>query len=298
MKLRNIFWLIVIGILVFIFAFRITSWSQKSKKVVEDLSIPVEVSYPQYSLIENKITLTGDVKADTEVIAKPKTAGRIEEIFVEEGDYVSKGDKLVSFIPNAKPGDDLYDDMVTFSPISGIVGVKYAKLGEQATPQTSLFGIYDIDNVKVYVDVPEKYYSYVKIGTPIKMALDAIPDRVFSGSVSNIRPVIDPLSRTTQVEISVPNSQHKIKPGMFSKVDIILKKNANALVLPADSVLGMDDKYVYVVSSGKAVKKDVVTGMEEENKVEILSGISSKDLVITAGQRVVENNSTVEVIGK
>ena len=122
--------------------------------------------------------------------------------------------------------DELYQDMVTFSPIDGVVGIQGIKLGEQVgsnggSPAT-VFTIYKIDNVKIYANVPEKDYTQIRKNMSAEITLDAFPGQTFHGRVNNIRPVIDPYTRTTQVEIILANPDHKIKPGMFAKVTLVL----------------------------------------------------------------------------
>ncbi|PIS30180.1 hypothetical protein COT42_03590 [Candidatus Saganbacteria bacterium CG08_land_8_20_14_0_20_45_16] len=299
MNRKQIFWIIGVLIMAFVI-YRLVAWMTIPRKVEEkERVISVVVATPKSGEISEKLTLTGDIKGETEVMVRPKTMGRVEEIYVKEGDEVAKGDKLLSYVAGISPDDELYEDMVTFAPVSGVVGMQLIKLGEQVTSQMGVvppvFTIYKIDNVKVLADVSEKYYSALYRGMRAEIRLDAYPDRVFIGKVINIRPVVDPLSRTTQVEILVANPGYQVKPGMFCKVDLILKKKTTALLIPADAVLGDTEKYVFVVEAGKAVKKPVKTGIQENNTIEIIAGLSSSDQVIVVGQRVVEEGSKVKV---
>jgi membrane fusion protein (multidrug efflux system) len=293
---------ILVALFILIVIFRIGSNLSQGAKKVEARVIPVITSTPTIGTISETLALNGDIKGETEVQVRPKIGGRAEEIYVNEGDSVKKGDKLLSFIRGIKPDSDLYKDMVTFAPISGIIGIKYIKEGEQVTSSAGVlspvFSIYAIDQVKIYADVPEKYYSQIHRGTAADISLDAYPDAIFKSTVSNVRPIIDPLSRTTQIEIVIPNYSHKIKPGMFSRINLYLNRKNNALIIPADAVLGDEEKYVFISQNGKAVKKAVKIGIEESDKTEILSGLTPSEEVITLGQRVVENGSMVEVVKK
>jgi RND family efflux transporter MFP subunit len=205
----------------------------------------------------------------------------------------------MSYLAGISRNDELYQDLVTFAPISGVVGLKQVKIGEQVTSGPTginpAFVIYRIDRVKVLVDVPEKNLSALHVGMIAEIVLDAYPDEKFSGKINNIRPVIDPLSRTTQVEIVIPNPGYRIKPGMFCQVNFILKEKDNVLIVPDDAVLGDEQKYVYVAVADRAVSKNIQIGLKEENKDEVISGLTEQDQLITVGQRVVENGSKVEV---
>jgi membrane fusion protein (multidrug efflux system) len=297
MNRNKVLW-IVVAVFVLLVLVRVFSMVTSSKQVSEERIIPVVVTSPKIGTVQEKLTLVGDVKGETEVVVRPKTGGRVEEIYVKEGDDVKAGEKLLAFVAGIKPDDELYRDLVTFSPISGVVGVQSIKLGEQVQAGSGspspVFTIYKIDNVKIYVNVPEKYFSFVSSNTYAEISLDAFPGRVFRGKVGNIRPVIDPMTRTTQAEIIIPNPDHRIKPGMFSRVDLVLRYKPSVMILPSDSVLGLDVKYVFVVVDGKAAMKKVTTGIQEGDDIEITSGIKTSDEVIIVGQRVVGEGSKVK----
>ena len=298
MKARRVVWITIILVVV-LFAFRIVNRIASSNKIVQEKNIPVEVQNPVVGLIEEKVTLTGDIKADKEVSIRPRISGRVAEIYAEEGDNVEKGTALLSYVAGITPDNELYDDMVVAAPISGIIGIKLVKEGDQVMSQVGggvnpVFVIYDIDKVKVYADIPEKYYSSLDAGMPAQIYLDAYPDEVFTGSVNKIRPVVEPMSRTTQIEIILKNSSHRIKPGMFAKVDITLKKAPKAVIVPFDSVLGDREKYVFVSENSVAKRRPVVLGLQQENNVQIKEGVSVSDKVIVNGQRIVKDGSKIE----
>lgn len=295
MNLRRILWAVVI-LIVLLSAFRIIS-KVTTKKVQAERVFSVVVETPKTGNIEYKVTLTGDVKADTEVNVRPRIAGRVEEIYVDEGSYVKKGEALLSFVSGISAQNDIYEDMIVRAPISGIVGVKLIKEGEQVSNTAGslgpVFTLYNVDKVKIYADVSEKDYSYLARGTRAEIRLDAFPGETFYGQVNNIRPVIDPLSRTTQVEIILPNPNHRIKPGMFAKVDLILKRESNVMIIPFDAVLGEADKYVLVSQGGKAVKKPIKLGLQQDDNVEVRSGLAAADRVIVLGERVIQEGTKI-----
>jgi multidrug efflux pump subunit AcrA (membrane-fusion protein) len=298
MKTKRILWIILALLLVLLF-YRSCTRLMSASKTETGRIIPVVAVVPQIGSIENTLTLTGDIKGESEVSVRPRIAGRVEEIYVKEGDRVNKGDVLLSFSAGITEDDPIYEDMVVRSPISGFVGMQLVKIGDQVISSVGtnnpVFVIYGIDNVKIFANVPEKYYSLVSKGTPARIQLDALPGKEFVGSVSRVRPVIDPSTRTIQVEIIIPNNSYAIRPGMFAKVDLVLQKNDRALKIPYDAVLGDGENYVFVADSGRSVKKVVEKGIENENEVEIKKGLLSTDRVIINGQRVVGEGSTIEV---
>jgi multidrug efflux pump subunit AcrA (membrane-fusion protein) len=295
MKLKNI----LIGIFAVVLAismFRVFH-AFSSKKVQEERVYPVVEATPRIGTIRERVVLVGDIKGETEVAVRPKTIGRVEEIYVKEGDTVRAGQKLLSFVAGITRKDELYEDLVTFAPISGVVGMQNIRMGEQVQIQNGspapVFTIYKINKVKIYVNVPEKYFSMVTRKTPVEIRLDAYPGKIFHGKVNNVRPVIDPYTRTTQVEIIINNPSHEIKPGMFSTVDLILKEKQNAMIIPFDSVLGLGDQFVYVDVNGRSVSKKVRTGIQQDDNLEIISGLRASDEVVTVGQRLLTDGTKV-----
>ena len=295
MNMRRVLWVVVI-LVVLLGAYRIIV-KVTTKKVQAERVFPVVVQTPRIGELQYKVTLTGDIKADTEVNVHPRVAGRVEQIYVNEGDYVVKDEALLSFVSGISSESDIYEDMIVRAPIAGIVGMKMIREGEQvggsAGSLNSVFTLYSIDNVKIYADVSEKDYSLVAKGTPAEISLDAYPGETFHGRVSNIRPVIDPLTRTTQVEIILPNPRHRIKPGMFAKVDLILQKERNVQIIPFDAVLGEADKYVLVAQNGLAVKKPITLGLQQDDNVEVRSGLTAQDKVIVLGERVITEGAKI-----
>ncbi len=295
---RKILWAVAI-FAVLMLTYRVAARMFMSKSSEAERPIPVIVKNPDIGPIEENIVLTADIKAQTEVTVRPRMAGRVQEIYAEEGQYVEKGDPLLSYVEGITSDNELYNDMVVAAPVSGLVGMKLIKIGEHVVAQVGglvnpVFVIYDIDSVKAYANVPEKYYSLIKTGMPVRVFLDAYPGEMFKGSVNNIRPVVDPLSRTTQIEIVLSNGNGRIKPGMFAKVELPLKQAGKALIIPLDSVLGDDQKYIYIAVSGIARKIPVVPGLQQGNLVQIVKGLSQSDKVIVSGQRVVNDGVKIE----
>ncbi len=295
MNLKRILWAAVIVVVV-LGAYRIFI-KVTTKKIQPERVFPVVVQVPRIGELQYKVVLTGDIKADTEVNVRPRVSGRVEQIYVDEGAYVEKDEAMLSFVSGISENSDIYEDMVVRAPISGLVGVKLVREGEQVGGAPGslnpVFTIYSIDNVKIYANVSEKDYSLIRKGTPAEISLDAFPGETFHGRVNNIRPVIDPMSRTTQVEIILPNPAHRIKPGMFAKVDLILLRKTNVMIIPFDAVLGESDKYVFTAQDGKAVKKPVTLGLQQGDDVEVAAGLTAADKVIVLGERVVSEGSKV-----
>lgn len=192
---------------------------------------------------------------------------------------------------------NLGENTTLVSPISGVVTARNYDPGDVAI-QLPILTIESLNPVKVTVNVSETYYSQVVKGMPVEVQADALGNEVFEGKVSLIYPTIDPVSHTFTVEIIVPNSNLKLRPGMFSRVRMNFGSNDRPLVSDRAVLkqVGSNDRYVFVEKDGKAKYTLVQLGLRIDDKYEILSGLNTGDRVIIQGNSNLIDGSDVEVI--
>jgi multidrug efflux pump subunit AcrA (membrane-fusion protein) len=109
-------------------------------------------------------------------------------------------------------------------------------------------------------------------------------------------PVVYPISRTSRAEITVDNRKGLLKPGMFARVELIVREEKSTVVVPADAILGRVGRYAFVVEQGKAVRKPVSLGIRENNRVQVIEGLGASDTLIVVGQRVVDDGEEVTIV--
>jgi RND family efflux transporter MFP subunit len=159
-------------------------------------------------------------------------------------------------------------------------------IGANVSPQSPVALVVDMDRVKVYLDVPEKYLSRIAAGMHAAITVDAYPDQVFDGVVNRISPVLDTATRTAQTEIGIDNKDHKLRSGMYAKVKIVIQEYRNAVVVLKESVLGKEPRqYVYVIKDQKAILKEVSVGARQGSYLVITRGVSQGDDVVIMGQQ-------------
>lgn len=183
------------------------------------------------------------------------------------------------------------------SPLSGVVTARNYDPGDVAM-QLPILTIESMNPVKVMLNVSERYYSDVKVGMPVEVEADALGDEIFEGKISLIYPTIDPVSHTFTVEVAVPNSNQKLRPGMYSRARMNFGSNDRPL-LSDRAVLkqvGSNDRYVFVEENGKAVYTLVQLGARIGDKYEILTGLNAGDKVIIHGNSNLIDGAEVEVI--
>ncbi len=189
----------------------------------------------------------------------------------------------------------LRDANVT-APISGMITKKFIDEGQMII-NGPLVTIVNIDKVKVTVAIGERDITKIKKGQRSEVLLDAYPERKFSGEVYNIIPQLDFQTRTANVEIAVGNPGHMIKPGMFARTDIVVTSHENVFVIPIDTIIEKEGrKYVFVAEQGKASIREIITGLEKDPIVEVISGLKEMDDLIVEGQHLVQNGSKISIV--
>ena len=97
----------------------------------------------------------------------------------------------------------------------------------------------DISTVRLVANIVEKDLRRVTKGLEADVVVDAFPGETFKGHIARISPVLDPATRTAQIEVEIPNSQSRLKPGMYAKVDLTVENHPNALVVPTNALVDL-----------------------------------------------------------
>jgi len=189
-------------------------------------------------------------------------------------------------------------DAVIKSPISGMITEKNSEAGEYASPGKSLATVVDIYQLKAVVFVGEKDVYQLKLNQTANITADVLPGKSLTGKVSFISPVGDN-NHNYRVELTVNNSAPELKAGTYIKVSFNLGKDFTALQIPKNALVeGTKNPYVYVTNGDKAVKRVITVGRESGENIEVLSGLSEGDEVITTGQINLMDGSVITKIIK
>ena len=183
------------------------------------------------------------------------------------------------------------------APIDGVVLDDFSLTpGTLLSTATPVVRIANVDRVKAVLQVPEVQASAVAVGMKARITAESLAGEAVEGRVSVVRPYVDPSTRTVQVEVSVDNKAlgYRLKPGMFARVFLVEKAAENALVVPADSIV---DGKLFLVRDGKAAQASVRTGLILPDVVQVVSGVSSGDLVVVSGGSALKNGDPVQAEG-
>ena len=189
-------------------------------------------------------------------------------------------------------------DATIRAPISGIVSKRYLDLGGMAVPTAPLFEIVNIDTVKATVDAIEAQLSELELDQQAVIEIDGI-DTPMSGSITFISPTLEAMRRTAKVEVLIDNPEGTIKPGMFAKVTVPVKVHTDTILISRSSLIGdanAKTQNVFVVANGVTQRRPVEIGLLRAGEVEVLSGITEGEAVVTAGQHSLKDGESVRVV--
>ena len=183
------------------------------------------------------------------------------------------------------------------APFAGEIVRRNVDSGALVSPSTPVVTLIHLETLKVVANVLEKDVGLIKPGMKAKILTEAYPGKPFDGTVVRINKALDLATRTLQAEINIPNPGHLLKPGMFAKIEMVLKEHLNALTVPRDAVLKEEGKeFVFAVEGNQAFRKPVVTGIERETLIEIVEGVKDGEKIVVRGQESLKDRTTVRII--
>lgn len=241
-------------------------------------------------------SLQEELKKEEDNLRRTRLLVKQEAIPAEELDQARASyEKVRAQLVSAE--EKVQDYSVT-APWSGVVSRLNVMEGEFVAPRTVLLEMYDPASLVVRAAVPEKHAAEIKAGMPVDVKLDVYPHEIFQGRVDRVYPYLDSRLRTRTMEISLDPSIGLL-PGMFARLEVVVKKIDDAVVVPVEAVVtGPDGPAVFIVKEGMALEKSVETGIEEKNRVQIISGIQAGDMVIIAGGEKIKNRTQISLSEK
>ena len=190
----------------------------------------------------------------------------------------------------------MQENTVLTSPVSGVVTAKNFNNGD--LPQGAILVVEQIQPVKVVVNVVETEFPKVKVGMPVSVKFDVYGDETFNGKVYLIHPSVDPTTRTFQVEVTIPNTDLRIRSGMFARVTFNYGSKLSVVVpdMAVQKQTGSAVRYVYVLNAnGTVTFREIQLGRRLKDRYEVTGGLSSNTKVVTSGQSRLSDGAKVRV---
>ncbi len=225
-------------------------------------------------------------KLEVQLKIADQTEKRQAELIKIQGISQQEYDLSLLQVLNLKADMDIIKEAIRKTeiraPFSGKLGLKNVSPGGYVTPSTVLTTISQVNTLKVQFNIPERYGAKLKPGQAVTFSVDG-SDKSYAASIIASEISIDEDTRSLAVRALVKQPDASLIPGVFAEVKIILGKNEEALMVPNNSIIPMGrKKQLYVYEGGKAMAKEVTTGVRDSTNIQILTGIKAGDTVITS----------------
>jgi len=273
----------------------------KAERLTKIDAFPVTVTKPMKRDLAVKEMVFCTLKGWTEADVYPKVQGKVIKIKVSEWKRVSKGD-VIAIIDQDITGVD-YRPFNVEAPISGIVGTIYVEEGEQVSPPTMsrsmgtpIAKIVSIEKIRAACETPERILPNVKIGTKAFLKISS-SERTFEGKVWRMNAVVNPSTRSAQIEALFDNPSYILRPGMYGELTLIIEERKGVLSIPSDLIMKNEkmEEYVWVSENGVAKRRFIERGITDGLYTEIKKGLTEEDEVIVMGKEILREGAKLNV---
>ena len=196
------------------------------------------------------------------------------------------------------------------SPVDGFIGKRYLDPGAFASTNAPVASVVDIRTVRMVANLVERDMRRVPVGTPANVEVDAYPGEVFKGRVSRVAPVFDPSTRTAEIEIEVQNVDYRLKPGMYSRVQLTVSNRSDAITVPRNALVDLNGRTgVFVAAAPEKAEGTrgggggpsamvakfvpVEVGIRDGDAIEITKGLDNGVRVITTGASAIKDGDRI-----
>lgn len=187
------------------------------------------------------------------------------------------------------------DKMTLKAPFSGIVGLRQFSPGDYIVAGSDMLKIVDISKMKLDFKIPEIYLPQVKLGQTLDIKLASFPTHVLTGEVVALSPQISEQGRNILIRASLPNNNNMLRPGLFAKVQLLVKEESN-IIVPEQAIIPQGGQFmVYLYKDDKVTPAAIKIIKRFQGQVAI-TGINAGDVVITAGQLKLQPGSPITPI--
>jgi len=171
------------------------------------------------------------------------------------------------------------------APFPGLIARRYVSQGEFISPGQKLFDLVALDPIEIEFRLAEVDSARVAIGSEIDVRVAPYPDQVFRANVSVISPRIDPATRTLRVKGVLTNTDGRLRPGLFARVDLGVSNRSGVAMILEDAVLQRADGSVAfrLVDGNRVQRRILTTGLYQDGYVEVVAGLEIGDLVVVRG---------------
>lgn len=181
------------------------------------------------------------------------------------------------------------------APFSGKIGLRSISKGSYISPTTLIAKLVNTSQLKITFSIPEKYAQTMKVNQSLTFTTSGSKE-IYNAKIYAIEPTIETESRTLKIRAITENKDGKLIPGTFANVSLPLAKLENALLVPTEALIPIQNgKKIFVSENGKAKEIIVETGARTDRDILITSGLKIGDTILTSGVMTLKNGSPVKV---
>jgi membrane fusion protein (multidrug efflux system) len=257
------------------------------KKINETKPTEVVAQEVKKTEFYEKIETFGTALANQSFSIRIKKAELISSLEFDKNLMVQKN-QLIAQLKNEK----------IIAPFSGRLGIREITPGILGGEDSIIATLDDIENIKLDIKVPESYSNILKRNLKIKATSESF-NETFFGNLDVISSRVDPTTRSILVQAKIKNNNYKIIPGMLINIEIIFNEK-ESIGVPEESIIQQGTRtVVYKVIEDKTVSlTEVKTGIRNFGKIEILSGLSAGDKIVTEGVSKIRDRAQIKFINK
>jgi len=183
------------------------------------------------------------------------------------------------------------------APISGVVGRRLVQEGDFVSTGTQLFTVVDDQRLIAVLDVPERELDRLRLRQPVELEVAAAPGAPREGWIKRISPVVDAASGTVRVTVGVEDAGRRLRAGMYARFSILTDQRDSVVVVPKRAlVYDRDQSFVWVARDTSAVRLPLQRGYEDEERLEVRSGLRAGEKLITVGQASLKPGARIRVV--
>ncbi len=198
--------------------------------------------------------------------------------------------------------EERLDRTVIRAPIPGTLDTREVEVGTMVSAGTPVARLVRLNPVKVRGGVPERFAGDVRQGSSARVTFDVLDEEVEEVAVTYVGSTVDPQTRTFEVEVVVPNPGRIIKPEMVANIEIVRQDHEDALFIPQDALVRVEDGYVaYVVAQDEegrtvAQARSLTLGPAQRNLVLVRDGLSEGEELLVVGHTQVADRDQIRVV--
>jgi membrane fusion protein (multidrug efflux system) len=219
--------------------------------------------------------------------------GLLEKRAVSQSDY----DSAEASYRQAQAAVDQYSAVIARktirAPFDGVAGIRQVNLGQYLKEGDPVVSLQAFDPIYVNFSLPQQELAKLEVGMKVEVKLDAFGNQIFTGKITAINSMVDQATRNVQVQATLPNSDYKLRPGMFTKVSVLMNESKSVVAIPATAIhYAPYGNSIFIVSEmkdqqGKAYKgvreQFIQVGQTRGDLIAVDAGLNAGEEIVTSG---------------